>query len=168
LSNKEIIIITEGKNANYIKKAFSFFSKDFGNKIDILEGIESITGKEQLKLYWELFSSIPHNNKILFVWDHDAENYGKLGTKNNTYAYSFPKNLTNHLVEGGIENLFDEELFEGFTVTITDDGTQETTTKFNARKHKNDFLEKIMAGNETTFKNFKPLFDHIETILNSK
>lgn len=167
LSNKELVIITEGKNVNYIKKATEFFSEDFKDKIDILEGIESFTGKEQLKLFWELFSSIPHDNKILFVWDPDAENYGKLETKNKTYAYSFPKNLENHLVEGGIENLFDEKLFEEFTVTITDNSTQKTRTEFNARKYKNNFLEKMMSENETTFKNFKPLFEHIRTILNS-
>jgi len=167
LTNKEITIITEGKNVDYIKKALLLLSRDFGKKIGILEGIESISGKNQLKLFWKLFSSIPKNKKILFVWDPDAEEYGNLETKNNTYAYSFPKNLSNHLVESGIENLFDEELFEGFTKTVTDDGSGEQITKFNTRKYKNNFLEKVMSGNETTFKNFKPLFDHIEKILNS-
>ncbi|WP_179362679.1 AAA family ATPase [Nitrosopumilus oxyclinae] len=167
LSNKELVIITEGKNVQYIKKTMEFFANDLIDNVDVLEGIEDITGKGQLKLFWDLFSSIPHTNKLLFVWDPDVENYRNLETKNKTYAYTFLKNISNNLCDKGIENLFSIEMFDGFTKTITDDATQETIIEFNAKKYKNDFLDRMMLKGEIEFQNFKPLFDHVRTILNT-
>lgn len=158
ITRKEISIITEGKNTEYIEKAIDFFAVDIKNKIDVLKGVEGRTGKTQLRILFDLFTKINHDKKVFFVWDCDYKK--PFEEENNTLGFVFAKNDSNNIAKNGIENLFDEAFFDGFTRTNTDSlGAEE---KFFDGKRKNDFLKHILSqANETTFLRFKPLFDYI-------
>jgi len=168
ISKKDLTIITEGTNTEYFEKASNYFANDIKESFHILKGIESITGKTELELFWKLFKSVPHEKKVLFVWDPDADEYRKLKNEKNTFAYVFKKNEANFMAETGIENLFNPKFFEGFTSTTLDDATGKIIDKkFNKKRYKTTFLEKMMAEDESAFSNFKPLFDYIQEIIKS-
>ncbi len=163
ISKKEISILTEGKNTEFIKKAAEFFGKENKDKIEIITGVENDSGKNQLKTIFSFFSKVPHNKKVLFVWDCDV-NFS-LADTDNTFAYIFPKNETNDKVVKGIENLFPKEKFDDkfyIEKTKDDGGTQKSLHKEN---FKNDI---ITNGVEKDFKNFKPLFEKIKSIVDVK
>ena len=162
ISNKEISIISEGKNTEYLEKAIQLFGDI--NKIEVVKGAESITGTSQLKTLYDFFYLIAHEKKVIFVFDVDYTT--KFKENRNTLQYILPKNDTNNITRKGIENLFDEDQFEGFTVSVTDDATGETRREFNEKKMKKKFLEHIMtAANETTFRNFKPFMEYVNSKL---
>ena len=62
ISKKELSIITEGDNAEYIKKAMEFFGNQHVNKIDIIKGVEGKSGKNQLKTIFMKKSKILINS----------------------------------------------------------------------------------------------------------
>ncbi len=158
ISATNITIITEGNNIDYIRK---YLQDNNIDGIEILDGVEDITGKNQLRTLFDFFSKMPHNTKVLFVWDCDYTH--ALAEGNNTYPFSFPKNEQNTLAEKGIENLFSEELFDGYKRTITS-STGNVNEIFDGQR-KSDFCEKILARNvPTDFTNFTPLKDEINRI----
>jgi predicted ATPase len=69
ITKNNITIITEGKNTLLIKKALELFNI---NDIDIITGIEAISGKSQLKTLFDFLSKTNHNNKVIFIWDCDV------------------------------------------------------------------------------------------------
>lgn len=161
ISKKEISIITEGKNTEYLEKATELFAGSNRDKIDIIKGVEGSSGTGQLKTLFDFFTMVNHNNKVFVVFDPDYKK--TLEDKNKTFAYAFTKNNLNNIATKGIENLFDAELFEGFTITVTDDSTGKKRTTFNPNK-KNEFLKHVISiANTDNFKNFKPLFEQINS-----
>lgn len=163
ISKKEVSILTEGKNTEYIKKAVEFFGKENKDKIEIITGVENDSGKNQLKTIFSFFSKVPHDKKVLFVWDCDVS--FTLTNTDNTFAHIFPKNDLNDKVVKGIENLFPKEKFkdEFYIEKQKDDGGMHKD--LNKEKFKDYIVDK---GVENDFKNFKPLFEKIETILKEK
>ena len=163
ISTKEVSILTEGKNTEFIKKATEFFGKEVEDEIEIITGVENNSGKNELKTIFNFFSKVPHNKKVLFVWDCDVK--FSLVDTNDTFAYIFPKNDTNTKVTKGIENLFPEEKFQdNFYIEgpKADGGTHKSLDK---EKFKNDIIKN---GIEKDFENFKPLFEKIKSIINIK
>lgn len=162
ISKKEISIISEGNNGEYIEKAADLFAGNNRSKIEVIKELESISGESQLKTLFDFFTLVNHNNKVFVVFDWDSKKES-LKEKNNTYPYVFEKNDSNKIAKKGIENLLDEELFDEFTKTITDDSTKEATKTFNA-KRKKDFSKHICSIADTNnLKNLKPLFDYIDS-----
>jgi len=166
LSKKEISIITEGKNTEHIKKAREFFAGNNKEKIDVIVGAESGSGDRQLKTIFDFFKLVDHDNKILFVWDCDANNYRTLPEENKTFRFVFKKNDANSLIPNGIENLFDAKYFQEFKKEITDEKGEIIQIEYHLDKEK--FKNKILQEGQDEFKNFKPLFDYIDKILNSE
>jgi len=160
ISKKEISILTEGKNTEYIKKAAEFFGKKSKDKIEIITGVENDSGKNQLKTIFNFFSKVPHNKKVLFVWDCDVS-FTLTDTK-DTFAYIFLKNNNNKKVTKGIENLFPEEKFEDkfYIEKSKDDGG--TQKSLNKEDFKNNIIKN---GKEKDFENFKPLFEKIDNMI---
>ena len=158
MAKSKMTIVTEGKNTQYISMALRH--RDVNN-VEILDGIENISGKDQLKTFFNFVSRIPHQNKILFVFDCDVK--FRLEPKNNTYAFTFPQNEINQLAERGIENLFSEDLFNGLCTTIKSSRGVETR-KFD-QSRKNDLLDRITDRNSPNdFVNFESLIEEIDKV----
>ena len=98
VARSELTIVTEGRNTRLIRAALRHLGVD---NVDILDGIENISGKNQLSTLFQFFKSTPHNNKLLFVWDCDVNHNQTAG--NNTFPFTLPKNPDNTLAEKGIE-----------------------------------------------------------------
>ncbi|MCK5588770.1 MAG: ATP-binding protein [Candidatus Pacebacteria bacterium] len=164
ISKKEVSILTEGKNTEFIKKAADFFGKEQKDKIEIITGVEKDSGKNQLKTIFSFFSKVPHDKKVIFVWDCDVkQEVSSLVDTNNTFAYTFLKNNDNDKVTKGIENLFLKEKFEDkfYIEKPKDDGGVQKS--LNKEKFKNYMIKN---GVEKDFENFKPLFEKIKDIIN--
>ena len=164
ISKKEISIISEGNNTKYIKKALEILAVDNKERIEVIEGLESISGKDQLKTLYDVFSAIDHNSKIFFVWDCDFKK--KLTAKNNTFPYIFEKNSSNDIASNGIENMFDEQHFAEL-VNTTKKSSGEIHESFDTERKK-DFMNKMMGkASLETFARFKPLFEYIDNKIES-
>lgn len=155
-----VTVITEGHNAKVLKKALALFGVD---GIDVLEGMEHITGKTQLKTLFDFLSKAQHQNKVIFVWDCDMS--GCLGELNRTYPYVFPHRDENKLAKRGIENAFPEYLFDGFIKTTSlADGTE--IRQFDENQKANFASKVCNEGKRADFLYFEHLIGEIERIKN--
>lgn len=165
ISKKEISIITEGDNTEYIEKALKFFENQNADKIDIIKGVEGKSGKHQLKTIFDFFTLVNHDNKVVIVWDPECIEYINLEEKNNTFAFVLPLNPNHIITKKGIENLFDEGLFESGDYTETKLGDTVINREMS-KKRKNEFMKRMLDNpNKDNFKNFKSLFEFINTKL---
>jgi len=165
ISKKEIAIITEGDNTEYLEKALEFFGDQNANKIEIIKGVEGKSGKNQLKTIFDFFTLVNHDNKVIIVWDPECTGYDNLEEKNNTFAFVLPLNPNHSITEKGIENLFDDRLFEPEDYTETKSGDEVLNREMN-KKRKKAFMKRMLDNpNKDNFKNFKPLFEFINTKL---
>lgn len=158
ISASKLSIISEGRNIALIKKALEFYEI---TNAEIISNIEDRSGSTQIKTLFDFFSKVPHDRKVIFVWDCDV-NFS-LAEENNTIPYIFSRNPSNKIATKGIENLFDEELFEGYKKTITmSDGSQ--TIEFDQTRKK-DFENFIIDRNQKEdFKNFEQFIEKIKEI----
>ncbi len=157
ISRKEISILTEGRNAQYLEKANEFFG-DL-NRIEVITEAEGISGEKQLRTLYDFFFRVNHKNKVFFVWDCDAIKQRGLSKSNNTIPYVFLKNDENKTVETGIENLFSQELVRKF---YADEEMHKSGSKFT-RMDKNKLREHLIShGSKNDFSKFKPLFELIK------
>ncbi|NUJ97616.1 AAA family ATPase [Candidatus Gracilibacteria bacterium] len=155
ISSQNISIITEGNNTNIIKKALELYGI---TNIDIINGAEGSSGKNQLKTLFEFFTKVSHDKKVIFVWDCDANEYRKLLESNNTIPFVFQKNENNKICLKGIENLFGEDKFEKFlSITTKANGNE---IKVFDESMKRNFEDKIISnGLKDDFKNFETLIN---------
>lgn len=158
LSQNELTIITEGRNTNYIKKALELF--DCKNVV-VLDNLEDITGETQLKTYFKFFAKIQHTQKVLFIWDCDVNKIPN--DENNTFAYKFEKNNENNIAKKGIENIFEEDLFNNFSTKI-EYSKGDKKVEFDQRR-KADLETYILSKNDINdFQKFKSMIDYINKI----
>lgn len=168
------LIITEGGNVEHIKKAIDIIDNAINDKIDLLNGVTGITGKDNLKFLFDVMSKRASGQKILFVWDCDAHSQvDPLQENGLTYKFCFAENTANTKArdkEGkakGIENLYGDELFTKDMYdkkeTKIDYAGQKTEIIFKKQK----FLEKIkLQTDPVVFSGFKPLIEKIKSIIN--
>jgi len=158
VTKSNLTIITEGKNTVLISKALQVLGV---NGIEVLSGVEGISGKNQLKTIFEFFSRTNHVNKVIIVWDCDVK--FELQPSNNTFPYILPLNQDNIIAKKGIENIFPVALFNDFKKTITlSDGT--VITEFDESR-KGDFESFVVNRNYTEdFRNFSSLITEIHRI----
>ena len=161
LARAEVTIVSEGRNSNLIKCALEHFNI---SGVEVLNGVEKLTGKNQLSTLFDFFSSTPHERKVLFVWDCDVNH--KKQEQNNTFPYRIPKNSQNSLAETGIENAFPESVFEGFVKTTSlSDG--KIIKQFDETR-KRDFESHVVnRNNPDDFVFMKCLIDEIERVKNA-
>ena len=163
ISRKKLAVITEGHNTGYIQKAIDYFGPTIKNDVEIISGIESRSGKEQLRVLFEFFIRASHDDKVVFVWDPDMT--AKISDKNNTIPFILEKNQNNKKVTTGIENLFGENLFvdEFYIEKPKADGG------YHKSLDKNKFKIHILAnGTENDFEQFKPLIEKLKELLNNR
>ncbi len=158
IAKNKLSIITEGNNRALIVKACELFGC---TEVSVVSGIESVSGKGQLKVLFDFFSRAAHNSKIIFVWDCDFSS--QLAATNNTYPYVFPKNPENSIATSGIENMFPPELFADFkkTISLADGSTIVEFDKSCKAKFEGFVLTR---NNKDDFSGFQPLIDYIESL----
>ncbi len=158
IARSNITIITEGNNTVLIKKALDLYGL---NEIVVLTGVEGSSGKNQLKTLFDFLSKTNHKNKVIFIFDCDVTY--SLESANNTYSFVLNKNLNNLLVNSGIENIFPEVLFDGFTNTNTNSKNEITKRFDNSRKR--DFEQFVINRNiKDDFINFSSMISEIQRI----
>ena len=159
-SKKELTIFTEGNNISFIEKAIELFAPEIKSSIDIVKNLKDRTGKNQLKTLFDFFTKMPHDNKVLFIYDCDVTT--KYESMNETHAFIFEKNPENEKVKKGIENLFSQEHFKDdfYPLKDKDDGGVQSSLD------KPKFEEYILNNASTElFKNFEPMVNEIEKIM---
>ncbi len=158
LANSALTVITEGYNTSLIAKALELNGiKD----VEVLSGVEGISGKNQLKTIFKFIARTQHKNKVLFVWDCDVTH--ELDAQNNTFPFTLPKRTDNAVAKSGIENAFPEMLFTGLTKTIAMSNGQ-VIVEFDENRKK-DFAAKVISRNDTKdFSHFGSLITEIERI----
>lgn len=156
LSN--LTIITEGKNTLLIEK---YLALNNITDIEVLAGIEGVSGKNQLKTLFDFLSRTDHTNKVIFVWDCDVN--VQLEATNNTYPYVLPDNTGNTIAKKGIENSFPPALFNDYKKTINM-SNGEVLVEFDASR-KRDFESFIVGRNNLEdFANFSSLIEKINEV----
>ena len=159
IAHEKLTIITEGYNTSFLRKALELNGID---GVNILHGLEAISGKGQLKTLFDFFTKAPHENKVLFVWDCDVSY--KLQPVNNTYPFFFKRNNENKLAKKGIENLFPESLFSGM-IKRTTLSQGDTIEEFDGSR-KRDFEKIVMArSNPDDFKLFAPFIEEVQKLV---
>ena len=158
-SEKDLTIITEGKNIEYITKAIEFFETNLKEKIHIITELKNKSGKDQLKIYSNFLSNLPLKNKFLFVLDCDVD-ISKFQKNDKVEVFKFEKQQSS--VSKGIENLFHEKLFSEDFYNKKQKGDGGKVTELDKDKFRNHILE---YGTKKDFINFKPLIDKIKKLL---
>ena len=104
---------------------------------------------------------MPHENKVLFIWDCDVSY--DLREENNTYPFIIPRNTCNSLAKTGIENAFPEELFDNFCKSIKRPNG-DTLYEFD-KDYKCEFESFLLERNNTNdFSHFNSLIVEIKRI----
>lgn len=155
-------IITEGNNTTLISKALELLGVE---DVDVQIGFEGKSGKTQLKTLFDFLSKIQRTNKVIFVWDCDAEEYCKLVPSNNTYPFVLPKNDENKIAKKGIENMFSEELFDDFK-KIINVPNEDAKIEFHEGSKRAFENSVISRNNPVDFQKFSVLVTEIERIRN--
>ncbi|WP_026941362.1 ATP-binding protein [Hellea balneolensis] len=158
MSGHDTCIITEGHNTNIIQQVLNLSGI---SNVQVLDGLESITCCNKMRALFDFLSELPHEQKVIFVWDCDYKK--SFVNTDTTFGFRIPDNKSNKIVTRGIENAFPESVFEGFTVKITKnvDGTETHFEEFNKNK-KGEFAQ-AMASN-TDISNFSSFAGLIEII----
>ncbi len=158
VARTQLTIITEGRNTALITKALQMHNI---NEVEVLAGVEGVSGKNQLKTLFDFLSKTQHENRVIFVWDCDVNIQAP--DANNTFPYTLPVNPDNNIARKGIENMFPEELFGDYVKTINmSDGA--VITEFDTNR-KRDFEEFVIARDNTNdFHKFSSLITEIERV----
>lgn len=165
--NKELQLITEGKNTDHIKKAIEVLDPTLLPKINIVNGAEDKSGDKQLKNAFDIMSKASHASKFLYIWDCDSASVAdSVVETENFFKFSFEKMEDHTKAKKGIENLYSDNLFTSDVYdqkeTEIDYGGKKTELIFSKAK----FLEKIKLENDVEiFKGFSPLLEKIRIIL---
>lgn len=158
VTRAKVTVVSEGKNTLLISKALELNGI---TDVEVLSGVEGVSGKNQLKTLFDFLSRTQHENSVVFVWDCDVK--PGVVAVNNTYPFALPRNESNALATKGIENIFAEELFEGFVKTITPSTGEPIRVFDKARKH--DFEQFLLQrNNPNDFKKFSSLIEEVRCI----
>jgi len=165
------VIYSEGYNYKYLEKAKSIFREDL--ELEIVDG----GGKNELQKLYQLFVKTSFNRyKIIFVFDCDAVKEFELCKKNKTNfvkPYIFRKNSNNNSEEmkSGIENLFDDRVFDDqeesklFSVTETKKDGKVISRKRTLKKREVESFIIDERDDESDFVNFETLFTELDNFL---
>ena len=166
-NQKELQIITEGKNTEHIEKAISILDKSLLEKIKIISGAEDRSGDQQLKNAFNIMTSANNRDKFLFVWDCDS--FSKtisIIESSSFYKLCFPQNELNSKAKKGIENLYPEHLFTEDVYDIKETDIDYGGSKREIIFNKSKFLEKIKQETDAeVFRLYTPLIDKIKSII---
>lgn len=161
VAKNKVSIFTEGKNTLFLRQVLKH--SGLNAQVSLVEGVEAISGKNQLRTLFDFFSRVPHSSKVLFIWDCDV-NFS-LVEKNSTYPFVFTRNTANKFTSAGIENLFPEHLFDGFLKTITL-SKGDAIVEFDESRKRDFEAHVFQNASDADFRNFEPLLEKIRSLLN--
>lgn len=165
---KKLQILTEGNNAEHIKKAIEILDSGLSAQVKIIPD----GGGQQLKNAFDAFLNADHANKFLFVWDCDfSATVVNITETDNFKTFCFSGNTSNTKARDkkgnavGIENLYPDSLFVDEVYSEKEiPGSYGGTTKVK-EFDKQKFLKKIQTEtDQNTFENFKPLIAKIKEL----
>ncbi len=164
---KDLTIISEGKNQEHVDKAIGILCKDLISKVQLYKH-DSGSGDADLFGLFEFIKRTDIQKKVLFVWDCDSKKgVDKKIDNKNVLKFCFEKNELNTICTKGIENLYPENMFTSNLlkkITIEEDGSKIEKKEFPDNK-KNEFLEKVKKENDKgIFENFNPLITKIKEV----
>lgn len=158
ISQSAISVFTEGNNVEYLKLYLEILGM---TGVEVISGLESMSGKNQLKTLFDFFSKVPHSNKVLFVWDCDVR-YNVIEV-NNTFAFFLPRNTSNTICSSGIENALPVGCFDTFVKTTKlANGTE--LTQFDGGCKAALAKHIVARRNVTDFSHFESLADKLKEI----
>lgn len=167
LGSKEIIIISEGYNSVILDKLINVY--EFKN-VEVLKNIETVSGTNQLKTLFDIFTKLNHSKKIIFVWDCDYKEGKRLPKENNITPFVIPFNEKNTLAHKGIENAFSAEFFSSELIknikVVEDEILTHEETKFNSGKKKEFSNYVTDKATIRDFSTFQPLVKIIKDLSN--
>ena len=101
-NEKELQIITEGKNTEHIQKAITVLDNSLLDRVKIIAGAEDKSGEQQLKNTFDVMANANHTSKFLFVWDCDSvAKVESLREQSSFFKYCFQKNTENNKIKKG-------------------------------------------------------------------
>lgn len=166
-ADKQLQVLSEGKNHEHIEKALSILAPDILPKIMLVRGAEDKSGGQQLKNTFDIMSKAKHAGKFLVVWDCDfSVKAAQVLETDFFHKFCFEKNLANVVADKGIENVYPADLF---TPDLYD--TKTTDTEYGGSKNettfsKSRFGEKIKGVTDAeAFANYQPLVEKIRILL---
>jgi predicted ATPase len=163
LSADSTLVLTEGKNVEYLKIAFDLFGLE---NVHVLEGMEARSGMTQLATLFEFFQAIPHDYPVVFVWDCDAYAFKtRFSSVNNTYPFIFDKNEENNVCKKGIENLLPISVVGRDRFMVKVKKGRGGVSEYFDEDTKGDLLKFVEERKLISdFEKFKPLINFIEGI----
>lgn len=166
-SGKKICVISEGHNADYIKKAVSLFAKEYEGQICVIDTIKDISSKSQLKIIYEFFVCINPSTPFFVVWDPDCKaKHGNFIAKNNTHPFVLESSPENTLCRSaGIESLFPDSCFESSEIVTISQGGKIRHRAFSPNSKQRFKLRMLANANEESFALFKNLIEQIVSVL---
>ena len=165
----KVTILTEGHNAKHLKK---WAQLHFPDKVRVFEGLEPYSSDSQLLTYGRLLGRVNTNTHFLVVWDCDAaEKAHSLRTELPGTAkvtpFAFARRQENTIIQSGIENNYDDDVLESFSIKKTDnDGT--LLGRELPKNRKASFADHVLhEGTSHYFTHFQDLNDIVNRILGS-
>lgn len=153
LKAETLNIISEGHNSKIIKHLLGLHGV---HNVQIVEGIEAISGTGQLKSIFDFLKVVQSTGRVLFVLDCDCKT--KFENTSNVRAYTIPENTQNRLAKRGIENAFPEAVFPEELITRVFEGETEKSRHFSGDK-KRAFLDHILKQSDIA------LFQHFDELV---
>lgn len=165
---KDLTIISEGKNQKHIKKAIEILDKNLMSKIQFYEH-DSGSGVADLFGLFEFIKKTNVPKKVLFIWDCDAKtNVEKKSESINVFKFCFDKNTKNDICQKGIENMYPEGFFTKDLIkkiSIEEGGIVITKVEFSDSQ-KNNLLKKVDSSTDIKiFEWFQPLIEKIKLLI---
>ena len=122
----KVTILTEGNNAIHLK---TWVRLNFPQDVHVFDELAQHRSASELLAYGRLLARMNTNTHFVIVWDWDAARNADalrsdlpMGAK--VTAFTFSKRVDNTIARKGIENIYDEEILEPFSIIKTDnDGT---------------------------------------------
>ena len=166
----KVTILTEGNNANHLKRWIEVTG--LLEDVHVFEELGQHTNDEQLLAYGRLLARMHTNTHFVIVWDCDADGKsetlrGELPRDAKITPYAFEKRADNSIAQRGIENNYDEDILEPYSImTRRSDGTLLSRGFDNSRK--TEFANHVLQkGTPQYFTNFHDLHAIVSGILGS-
>ena len=164
-----VTILTEGHNTKHLKR---WVELNFPEDVHVFEGLEQHSNHAHLLAFGRLLAKMNTNTHFVVVWDCDAaakaEALGReISGDAKVTPHALPTREDNRIAPRGIENNYDEEILEPYSIKTTrNDGT--ILSRGFDKSRKSDFANHVQQeGTLQYFTNFQDLRDIVSGILAS-
>ena len=163
----KVTILTEGNNAKHLRR---WVELNFPKDVHVFEELEQRRSASELLTYGRLLGRMNTNTHFVVVWDCDAaakvdELRKDLPGIAKVTPFAFARRIENKITNSGIENNYDEEILEPFTIIKMDnDGT--LLSRDLPKNRKSEFANHVLQeGQPEYFTHFQALHAIVGGIL---